>query len=146
MVERALKDCAPPILPLGPTPASEAPHAALFYPPTILVCEEPDSEIVQEESFGPVLVVQTARDFGHAVELMNGVRQGLAAALFAASPDLVRTFLDEAEAGILKLNQSTAGAEIDAPFGGWKSSGLGPPEHGRFNVEFFTRAQTVYGA
>lgn len=146
MVERALKECAPPVLPLGTRPPSEAPHAAQFYPPTILICENPDSEIVQEESFGPVLVVQTARDFSHAIELMNGVRQGLAAALFAASPDLVRTFLDEAEAGILKLNQSTSGATVDAPFGGWKSSGLGPPEHGRFDVEFFTRAQTVYGA
>lgn len=144
MVERALKHCAPPVLPLGLTPASEG-HAGKFYPPTILACDHPDSEIVQEESFGPVLVVQTARDFGDAIELMNGVRQGLAAALFATSPDLVRTFLDEAEAGILKINQSTSGAEIDAPFGGWKSSGLGPPEHGRFDLEFFTRAQTVYG-
>ena len=145
MVERALSDCAPPILPLGGTPASGERHAAQFYPPTILACDEPDSEIVQEESFGPVLVVQTARDFDHAIELMNGVRQGLAAALFAASPEIMQAFLDEAEAGILKLNQSTSGAEIDAPFGGWKSSGLGPPEHGRFDLEFFTRAQTVYG-
>ena len=145
MVERALKDCAPPELPLGLTPASGERHAREFHPPTILVCDDPHSEIVQEESFGPVLVLQTARDFGHAIELMNGVRQGLAAALFAASPDLVRAFLEEAEAGILKVNQSTSGAEIDAPFGGWKSSGLGPPEHGRFDLEFFTRAQTVYG-
>ena len=145
LVERARRHCAPPILPLGETPSSGARHAAPFYPPTILACEDADSEIVQEESFGPVLVVQTARDFHHAIDLMNGVRQGLAAALFAASPDIVRAFLDEAEAGILKLNQSTSGAEIDAPFGGWKSSGIGPPEHGRFDLEFFTRAQTVYG-
>jgi acyl-CoA reductase-like NAD-dependent aldehyde dehydrogenase len=145
LVERALKHCAPPILPLGETPSRGVRHAAPFYPPTILACEDPDSEIVQEESFGPVLVVQTARDFPHAIALMNGVRQGLAAALFAAAPDIVRAFLDEAEAGILKINQSTSGADVDAPFGGWKSSGLGPPEHGRFDLEFFTRQQTIYG-
>jgi acyl-CoA reductase-like NAD-dependent aldehyde dehydrogenase len=146
MVERARQDCARPILPLGETPARGERHAGQFYPPTILACDDSGSEIVQEESFGPVLVVQTARDFDHAIALMNGVRQGLAAALFAASPQVKQAFLDRAEAGILKLNQSTSGAEIDAPFGGWKSSGLGPPEHGRFDLEFFTRAQTVYGA
>ena len=147
VVERALKHCAPPSLPLGETPPRGATrHAAPFYPPTILACEDPNREIVQEESFGPVLVVQTARDFPHAMALMNGVRQGLAAALFATAPDIVRAFLDEAEAGILKINQSTAGADVDAPFGGWKSSGLGPPEHGRFDLEFFTRQQTIYGA
>ena len=90
-VARALKDCAPPILPHGETPSRGARHAALFYPPTILACEDPDSEIGQEESFGPVLVVQTARDFPHAIALMNGVRQGLAAALFATAPDIVRS-------------------------------------------------------
>ncbi len=145
LVERARKDCALPILPLGETPSSGARSAAPFYPPTILACEDPGSEIVQEESFGPVLVVQTARDFTHAIDLLNGVRQGLAAALFAAAPNIVRAFLDEAEAGILKINQSTSGADVDAPFGGWKSSGLGPPEHGRFDLEFFTRQQTIYG-
>jgi acyl-CoA reductase-like NAD-dependent aldehyde dehydrogenase/nicotinamidase-related amidase len=145
LVERALKQCASPVLPLGETPSRTARHAAPFYPPTILACEDPDSEIVQEESFGPVLVVQTARDFPHAIALMNVVRQGLAAALFATAPDIVWAFRDEAEAGILKINQSTSGADVDAPFGGWKSSGLGPPEHGRFDLEFFTRQQTIYG-
>ncbi len=143
VVARAVKHC-PPILPLGETPSNGERPERLFYPPTILACEDPDSEIVQEESFGPVLVMQTARDFPHAIALMNGVRQGLAAALFATAPDIVQTFLDEAEAGILKINQSTSGADVDAPFGGWKSSGLGPPEHGRFDLEFFTRQQTVY--
>jgi acyl-CoA reductase-like NAD-dependent aldehyde dehydrogenase len=56
----------------------------------------------------------------------------------------VRRFLDEARAGILKVNQSTADAAVDVPFGGWKASGLGPPEHGMFDLEFFTRPQTVY--
>jgi acyl-CoA reductase-like NAD-dependent aldehyde dehydrogenase len=44
----------------------------------------------------------------------------------------------------LKVNQSTSDAAVDAPFGGWKASGIGPPEHGIFDLEFFTRPQTVY--
>ncbi len=79
-----------------------------------------------------------------AIGLCNGVRQGLAAAVFTRSPAVARRFLDEARAGILKVNQSTADAGVDVPFGGWKSSGVGPPEHGIFDIDFFTRPQTVY--
>ena len=48
-------------------------------------------------------------------------------------------------AGILKWDTSTADADSFAPFGGWKASGVGPPEHGAANVEFYTRLQAIYG-
>jgi acyl-CoA reductase-like NAD-dependent aldehyde dehydrogenase/nicotinamidase-related amidase len=115
-----------------------------YLAPTILCCTEPRHEIVQEETMGPVVVVQSAADFGEALELCNGVRQGLAAALFSHSASLRRRFLEEAQAGILKVNASTAGADPTLPFGGWKSSGVGPPEHGEADRLFFTRLQTVY--
>jgi acyl-CoA reductase-like NAD-dependent aldehyde dehydrogenase/nicotinamidase-related amidase len=117
-----------------------------WYPSTIVSCDDPSHEIVQHQSFGPLLVVQEARDWDHALSLVNGVRQGLAAALFSSSAELRSLFLDGAEAGILKLNRSTADADVDVPFGGWKSSGVGPPEHGRFDRDFYTRPQVVYGA
>jgi alpha-ketoglutaric semialdehyde dehydrogenase len=99
---------------------------------------------VQHETFGPVLVVQPAEDWDHAMALVNGVPQGLVAALFSASPGLADRFMNEAAAGILKVNRSTADAAVDVPFGGWKSSGIGPPEHGRFDRDFYTRPQAVY--
>ncbi len=117
---------------------------APWYPPTIVCCDEPAHELVQRETFGPVLVVQRAADWADAIALLNGVEQGLAAALFSRSPALAARFLEEADAGILKLNRSTADAEVDVPFGGWKSSGIGPPEHGDFDRDFYTRPQTVY--
>ena len=146
LVQRAASYCDTPLLPLGSEPRSAGTHGAKFYPPTILFCDEPEATIVQEESFGPVLVVQKAQDWEEAISLCNGVRQGLAAAVFTASDEIASRFLDEAEAGMLKVNQATSNAIVDAPFGGWKASGLGPPEHGQFDVEFFTRPQTVYGA
>ena len=76
--------------------------------------------------------------------LCNGVRQGLAAAIFTKCPERIGRFLAEARAGILKINASTADAAIDVPFGGWKASGIGPPEHGDHDLEFYTRIQTVY--
>ncbi len=104
-----------------------------------------ESEIVQEETFGPVLVLESARDFEEALRLSNGVRQGLAAALFAGPGPWRKRFQAAAEAGILKWNLSTADADAFAPFGGWKASGLGPPEHGPGNAEFYTRLQAIYG-
>jgi acyl-CoA reductase-like NAD-dependent aldehyde dehydrogenase len=115
-----------------------------FVAPAIVACDDAFHPIVQEELFGPVLVVQPAADFDRAMELLNGVRQGLAAALFSADAERRRRFLDEAQAGILKLDGSTVGAAPDAPFGGWKSSGTGPPEHGDGDLEFLTRPHTTH--
>jgi len=115
-----------------------------YFPPTIVCCDDPTQEIVQEETFGPVLVVQQANDWEHAIRLCNGVRQGLVAALFSRSKKRQAEFLEEAQAGILKINSATADANAEAPFGGWKGSGIGPPEHGLSDREFYSRTQSVY--
>jgi acyl-CoA reductase-like NAD-dependent aldehyde dehydrogenase/nicotinamidase-related amidase len=112
--------------------------------PTIVCCDDPSAEIVQEETFGPVLVVQRAKDWDEAISLCNGVKQGLAAAIFTTSPKRIEDFLRRVRAGILKINCSTANAAVDLPFGGWKASGIGPAEHGPANREFFTRTQSIY--
>ncbi|CAN5909948.1 hypothetical protein BH11VER1_BH11VER1_09860 [soil metagenome] len=117
-----------------------------WHPPVIVCCDDPAAEIVQEETFGPVLVVQKANDWEHAMALCNGVRQGLAAALFSRSAKRQQQFLLQAQAGILKLNQATADAALDVPFGGWKTSGIGPPEHGSYDLDFYLRPQTCYDA
>lgn len=122
----------------GPAPAGA------FLAPAIVPCDDPSHEIVRHESFGPVLVVQGATDWDHAMELVNGVPHGLAAALFSAAPEPLERFPREALAGIVKLNRSTADAGVDVPFGGWRASGIGPPEHGEFDSHFYTRPQAVY--
>lgn len=119
--------------------------AGAFAQPVIAGCEMPEHALVQEETMSPLLVVQRADDFDHALELCNGVRHGLVAALFSRSPELRRKFLARARAGILKLESSTAGVDASLPFGGWKSSGIGPPEHGEGDRLFYTRMQAVYG-
>jgi acyl-CoA reductase-like NAD-dependent aldehyde dehydrogenase len=125
------------------TPAAEGFDGAWF-PPTIACCDEASHELVREESFAPLLVLQNAGDWSQAIELLNAVPHGLAAALFSSSDELAERFLLEAQAGVLKLGRSTADAEVDVPFGGWKGSGIGPPEHGDFDREFYTRPQVVY--
>jgi acyl-CoA reductase-like NAD-dependent aldehyde dehydrogenase len=144
LIARAGQALAPVLVSHGDGVPSVEGFDGRWYPPTIVPCEDPSHELVQQETFGPVLVVQTANDWDHAMELVNGVPQGLVAALFSSSPDLRARFLEGAAAGILKLDRSTADAEVDVPFGGWKASGVGPPEHGRFDREFYTRPQVVY--
>lgn len=135
--------------------ATFAPHAlqrecnrlvtsGAYYPPTVICCEEPAHEIVQEETFGPVLVVQRAVDWDHAVALCNGVRQGLVASLFSHSQAVVERFLAEIQAGVLKVNSATAGLDMTVPFEGRKSSWVGPAEHGSSDREFYTLIQTIY--
>lgn len=115
-----------------------------YFPPTIVLADNPRFEIVQEETFGPVLVVQSASGWEEAIGLLNGVRQGLVASLFSSSPERRDSFLERAQAGVLKLGEATAGVAAHLPFGGWKRSGLGPPEHGESDVETYTRLQALY--
>lgn len=124
--------------------APAADQIKAWHPPVLVCCDDPKAEIVQEESFGPVLVIQRARTWSEAMSLCNGVRQGLVAALFSNSVGHRDRFLEEARSGILKINRTTADAEIDVPFGGWKASGIGSPEHGACDLELYTRLQTVY--
>ena len=119
-------------------------HGA-YHPPAVVIANDPQHEIVQEETFGPVLVIQPAASFEHALNLVNGVRQGLVAALFSNSPKHQQLFMAEARAGVLKFDRSTVDADAVSPLGGWKASGVGPAEHGPCDREFFCRAQTIYG-
>ena len=119
--------------------------AGNYAAPVIVGCDAPASALVQDETMSPLLVVQRADDFEHALSLCNGVRHGLMAALFTGSRPLQEKFLTEARAGVLKFNTATAGVDVSLPFGGWKASGLGPPEHGTGDVQFFTQPQAVYG-
>jgi acyl-CoA reductase-like NAD-dependent aldehyde dehydrogenase len=123
---------------------SELAELGPYQPPSVVVCDEPAAEIVREETFGPVVVVQRADGFEHALELLNGVDQGLVAALFSESRDRRSHFLSSARAGVLKLGRATADVGVEAPFGGWKASGVGPPEHGAANRDFYTQPQAVY--
>lgn len=121
-------------------------QAGAYAQPAIICCDQPEHVLVQEETMSPLVIVQRAENFEHALALCNGVRHGLAAALFSESAELRRKFLDGAKAGILKFDSSTAGVDASLPFGGWKASGVGPPEHGEGDRLFYTRMQAGYGS
>jgi len=114
--------------------------------PVMVACDQPDHPLVQEETMSPLLIVQRAKDFSQALQLCNRVRHGLVAALFSDSQKLQKRFMAGVQTGMLKINSATAGVDVSLPFGGWKMSGFGPPEHGDGDRLFYTRMQAVYGA
>ena len=112
--------------------------------PTVVRGLSEGAALVQEETFAPLLVVQTARDFEDALRLCNAVPAGLVASIYSDDPAARARFLDTVEAGVVRINLPTRGLHLEAPFGGWKESSLGPPEHGVWDLDFYTRWQAVY--
>ena len=88
---------------------------------------KPDFEIVQHETFGPLLYLMTYRDFDEAMAIHNDVPQGLTSAIFTNDVREAEKFVSAAgsDCGIANVNTGTSGAEIGGAFGGEKETGGG---------------------
>ncbi|MBA3025579.1 MAG: aldehyde dehydrogenase [Sulfurimonas sp.] len=53
-------------------------------------------------------------------------------------------YVNEVQAGIISINQARPQFSVSGPFNGWKASGFGTAEHGRWNIDFYTKVQTIY--
>jgi acyl-CoA reductase-like NAD-dependent aldehyde dehydrogenase len=112
--------------------------------PTLFEDVRDDAFLSCEEVFGPVTSLYRFGELDEALRRANAVEFGLAASIFTQSLEAVQRFVGELQAGILRVNSQTAGAEVHVPFGGVKSSGWGPHEQGRAALEFYTEVVTVY--
>jgi aldehyde dehydrogenase (NAD+) len=116
-----------------------------FVKPTVITGVRPDMRVAQEEVFGPVIGVIEVGDIAEAIAVCNNVAYGLSATIVTNDVRNSIRFAEQAEAGMLKVNQPTAGVSIQAPFGGFKQSGSGMfREMGKGAVEFFTQQKTIY--
>jgi len=116
-----------------------------FVRPTVLTHVRPDSRIAQEEVFGPVIGVIEADGLDEAFAISNNIPYGLSASLVSNDLRNAIRFAERAEAGMLKVNQPTAGVSIQAPFGGFKQSGSGMfREMGKGAIEFFSQEKAIY--
>lgn len=104
----------------------------------------PSSPIAQQETFGPIALVLPADGIEEAVAIANGVPQGLVAAVYCGAPAVATGLADRLAAGMLRLGSGPLAISADAPFCGWKSSAIGPPEHGRWDLDFYSKVQTLY--
>ena len=100
-------------------------------------------EIVQQETFAPILYLIKYKTLEEAIALQNGVKQGLSSALMTTSLHEMEQFLSYAgsDCGIANVNIGTSGAEIGGAFGGEKETG-GGRESGSDSWKVYMRRQT----
>ncbi|MFJ1456237.1 aldehyde dehydrogenase family protein [Nocardia sp. N2S4-5] len=112
-----------------------------FYKPTLLSNVDPDSEIAQEEVFGPVLALISYTDDDDAVRIANNSIYGLSGAVFGADADRAKAVARRIRTGTMSVNGGNY-FHPDAPFGGYKQSGIGR-EMGRLGLEEFLEHKTL---
>ena len=115
-----------------------------YLAPTLFADVTPTMRIAQEEVFGPVLAVIKVKDFKEALQLANTSQFGLSAGISTRSLDKAFEFARRIDAGVLHVNNPTAGLELQAPFGGCKCSTSGSREMGKAAIDFYSQIKTVY--
>jgi acyl-CoA reductase-like NAD-dependent aldehyde dehydrogenase len=112
-----------------------------FYTPTLLTNVDPDSEIAQQEVFGPVLVIIPHDGDDDAVRIANNSIYGLSGAVFSASYDRALAVARRVRTGTISVNGGAwFGPEV--PFGGFKQSGVGR-EMGAAGLEEFLEGKAL---
>ncbi len=115
-----------------------------FVEPTIFDNVSPGMRIFREEIFGPVLSITTASNLEEAIKIANSVDFGLTTSIFTQDVDSVMRFIDDAETGMVHVNEPTIGGEAQLPFGGIKATGVGAREMAEEGLNFFTELKTVF--
>jgi aldehyde dehydrogenase (NAD+) len=98
-----------------------------FYVRPAIVSIRHDAQVVQEETFAPILYILTYGTLDEAIAIQNEVPQGLSSAIFTERMREAELFLsaDGSDCGIANVNIGTSGAEIGGAFGGEKETGGG---------------------
>ena len=112
-----------------------------YYVEPALVKIARQTEIVQQETFAPILYVIPYKNLEQALEMHNDVPQGLSSAIFTTDIREAEYFRQRSDCGIANVNIGTNGAEIGGAFGGEKETG-GGRESGSDAWKNYMRRQT----
>jgi succinate-semialdehyde dehydrogenase/glutarate-semialdehyde dehydrogenase len=118
------------------------PGKGSFYPPTVLTAVTKGMPAYDEELFGPVAAIITARDEAEAIRMANDSIFGLGAAVFTSDVARGERVARELEAGFTSINTLVA-SDPRLPFGGIKESGYGR-ELGSYGIREFVNIKTVF--
>ena len=120
--------------------APEGVDAGYYVRPTVFSNVTPDMTIAQEEIFGPVLSILPHDGEDDAVEIANGVVYGLAGGVWSADQDRARAVARRLRTGQVEINGGAFNP--NAPFGGYKQSGVGR-EYGEHGLEEFLEIKSI---
>lgn len=125
----------------GREPEGEAFRRGYFFLPTVLVEVNHSMRVMREETFGPVAPIMRFRDLEEAIALANDSPYGLAAYVFTRDLSAAFYVAERLESGGVGVNINDV-TELQAPFGGWKESGLGR-ELGRWGLESYLELKHI---
>ena len=113
------------------------------YVKPVIIEVENHFDIVQDETFAPILYIMKYSELDEAIEMQNNVKQGLSSAIMTTNLREAERFLSSAgsDCGIANVNIGTSGAEIGGAFGGEKETG-GGRESGSDAWKIYMRRQT----
>ncbi|WP_071395773.1 aldehyde dehydrogenase family protein [Bacillus tuaregi] len=116
-----------------------------FVQPAIFTDVRSSMRIAKEEIFGPVIAIIEVNSYEEAIEIANDVEYGLSASIITNNLKTAHQFTKDIQAGTVKVNRTTTGNLMNAPFGGVKKSSTSTfRESGRVGLEFFSQVKTVY--
>jgi len=112
-----------------------------FYEPTVLVNVKEKVQIVDEEVFGPVAPIISAKDEKDAMRIANSTKFGLGASLWTENIEKAKKIVSQIEAGLVTVNNIVV-SDPRIPFGGVKQSGIGR-ELSRYGMLEFVNIKSV---
>ena len=116
-----------------------------FVSPAVFTDVSQAMRIAREEIFGPVLAIIEVASYEDAMAKANDSEYGLSAAIATRNARYMHRFAQDIQAGTVKMNRTTTGNLVNAPFGGLKrSSTCTFRESGRTGLEFYTQIKAVY--
>ena len=115
-----------------------------FLAPALFAETDRTMRINREEVFGPIASVIRVKNYEEALDVTNDSDFGLTAGICTTSLKYAAHFKRHAQVGMTMVNLPTAGVDYHVPFGGKKSSSLGPREQGAHAREFYTSSKTSY--
>ncbi|KXH64059.1 aldehyde dehydrogenase [Colletotrichum salicis] len=112
-----------------------------FMQPTVFLNPKPDAQVLMEEVFGPVAVVQTFKTKEEVINLANDTEYGLIAGVFTKHINRALRVSSRVESGVIGINCISV-MNLQVPFGGKKGSGI-RREFGEYALGCFTEPKTV---
>jgi RHH-type transcriptional regulator, proline utilization regulon repressor / proline dehydrogenase / delta 1-pyrroline-5-carboxylate dehydrogenase len=124
--------------------AAPVPDRGWFCPPTVVVDLDPESPVLSDEIFGPLLAIQRVRDVEEAMDIVDRLPVALTGGLFARDPATVRYVERRTPVGNLYVNRGITGAKVGRqPFGGNRLSGNGTKAGGPDYLRHFVEPRAV---